>query len=82
MVGAGNGGGRLGFGNGHSEDAQDPLNKADGVGQRNQGYGGIGDTGLEVNMGGQINGSQNINPVHHHLNILLSLDVESNNTKK
>ena len=81
MVVSGNGGGRLNFGNGHSEDAQDPLNKADGVGQRNQGYGAgvIGDVGLDVNMGGgQISGSnnQNMNPVHHHLNILLSMQEQ------
>lgn len=80
MVVSGNGGGRLNFGNGHSEDAQDPLNKADGVGQRNQGYdsGVIGDVGLEVNMGGQINGgsNQSLNPVHHHLNILLSMQEQ------
>lgn len=79
MVVSGNGGGRLNFGNGHSEDAQDPLNKADGVGQRNQGYasGVIGDVGLEPNMGNQINGSnQSLNPVHHHLNILLSMQEQ------
>ena len=79
MVVPGNGGGRLSFGNGHSEDAQDPLNKADGSGQRNQGYGvsGLGDVGLDVDMGGQINGAnQNISSVHHHLNILLSMQPQ------
>ena len=44
-----NGAGRLNFGSRHSEDAQDPLNKADGSGQRNQGF---GDVGLDVDMGG------------------------------